>query len=285
MLFQLGNKTFDGLFAPESWSYSGSEANLAEYALINTKPRLQPTGETLEELTITLQLRAEYCNPDREIKELESWKSNSEILPLLLGNGDYRNDYVIKSISKDILQTFSDGTIIEANITINLLECVPASNEAQQAAADRRNASAVGNKEQIGRRAAQKKTPEAEAHRALMDAQIKAWEAAEQAAPAPGEESTTGFMDKVKNKVQRAQDAMEDARQKIADTQATITNGTGIIGAINNAESKLTEIVSLLNPPLSLQNLNDSVLNLQTGLRGLSTAAAGFTNDVILRRV
>lgn len=284
MLFQLGNKQYDGLFAPESWSYSGNEANLAQYPLINTKPRLQNTGETLEELTFSFQLRVEFCNPAQEIDDLEQWKKDGEILPLLLGNGQYRGDYVIRSVDKEIVQTFNDGTIIEAQITLNLLEHVPDSAEEQQAATDRRNAAAVGDKKQIVRRPAQKPTSEAEAHAALMLAQNKAWEASEAAQKAMEAQSPESKITDVKRAISSAQDAMDAARQKVSDAQEQINNATGIISAVENAKDRLTEIGNLMQPPISLTALNDSILNLQTGIRGIDTNSTVFTENIILRR-
>ena len=96
-------------------------------------------------------------------------------MPLLLGNGEYINDYVISGVEKNINQTFDDGTIIDAGVTINLLEFVPFSKDEQQAATDRRNAAAVGDKQQIARRPVQPKTSEAEAHTAYGVCGIKVW--------------------------------------------------------------------------------------------------------------
>lgn len=285
MLLQLGNKIFEGLYAPSALGYSGNEANLAEYSLINTKPRLQFTGQTLEEVTLQLKLRVEFCTPAQEIKDLEAWKAAGEILPLLLGNGEYVNDYVIRAIGKEITQTFNDGTIIEAEITVSLLEYVPGSEEEQQAASDRRNAAAVGDKKQVIRRPVQKPTPEAEAHKALMEAQNKSWEAAEEAIKAKDAQTPEEHISKVQSKVERAQAAMTDARDKISQAQEKITEATGIIASVNQAIDKLSEIGNLMQPPVSLTALNDSILNLQTGLRVVNESSTPFTNDIILRKL
>ncbi|MCO5285210.1 MAG: phage tail protein [Chitinophagaceae bacterium] len=285
MLLQLGNKVYEGLFVPSTISYSGNEANLAQYDLINTKPRLQFTGNTLEEVTLQFKLRIEFCTPAQEIKDLEAWKSTGEILPLLLGNGEYVNDYVIKSVGKEITQTFNDGTIVEVDITISLLEYVPGSEEEQQAASDRRKAAAVGYKKQVIRRPTQKPTSEAQAHTALMEAQNKSWEAAEEAEKMKNADVPEEHISKVQSKVAMAQAALEDARNKISEVQENITVATGVIASVNKAKDKLTEIGNLMQPPVSLTALNDSILNLQTGLRGVNDAAIPFTNDIILRKM
>jgi len=285
MLFQLGNKTFEGLYAPSQWNRSGNEANLAEYDLINTKPRLQLTGETLEEISLSFKLRVEFCNPAQEVADLEAWKKTGEVLPLLLGSGEYVNDYVIKGITKNIVQTFSDGTPIELGITIDLLEFVPSSAADQQTATDRRSAAAVGDKTQTSRRPTQPKTPEAQAHQALMKAENSAWEAANAADEARSATTPANFADKVNGKVKQAQKAMDDARQRVSDVQQNINNATGIIAAVDNAKDKLQELGTIMTPPISTQDLNDAILNLQTGVRGVDTNSTVFTTDIILRKL
>lgn len=285
MLFQLGDKEFDGIVAPYRWAYRGNEANLAEHALINTKPRLQMTGETLEELELSFKLRADFCNPAQEITDLEQWKSDAEILPLLLGTGEYLKDYLIRSISKSILQTFADGAIIEADISIVLVEYVSGDKERQQAAADRKNAMAVGDKSQVVRNPAQGKTPEADAHNALMTAQIESWEAAEQAQTALQSTNPNGLIDKVNNAVSRAQTAMNDARDKINDVQTNIDNAMNIVTSIQTAAARLQSISAIMQPPISLNNLDYSIINLQAALNDVSTSSNGFTRQVILRKI
>lgn len=284
MLFQLGNKQFDGVFSPGSWSYSGNEANLAQYDLINTKPRLQHTGETLEEVSLSFHLRAEFCNISNEINDFEEWKRTGEVLPLLRGDGTYLNDYVIRGIDKNITQTFEDGVPIEMFITLGLLESV-SDMQAQRIASDRRNASAVGDKKQIDRRPLQKETPESEAHSALMAAQNEAWQVAESAEKLKEAQNPAQQISRVKQLVNGAQTKMEDTRNKIQNVQQKINNATGIISSINQAKDKLSELGNLLDPPISTDSLNGSILNLQSALRGVDVNSSVFTKDIILRKL
>lgn len=284
MFFQIGDKEFEGQFSPNMWDFSGSEANYAEHAIINGKPRLQHTGETLEEVALNFKLRAEFCNPDQEIKDFQAWKSEGTILPLLVGNGEYKNDYVIRSVGYNVTQTLNDGTIVEANVYLNLVEHVPADPEEQQAKSDRAGALAVGDKEQVVRRPGQKRTPEAEAHAALMAAQLETWEANEAANKALDSGSPENFVDKVKKSIADAQRKMSDARDKIQGVQNTVNGVTGIVGSIQQSIAKLGEIATIMTPPINLQNLNDSILNSQTALRLVADSGMTFTQSVILRR-
>lgn len=283
MIFQLGNKEFSGLYAPEGWSYSGNEAVLSQYDLIGTKPRLQFGSETLEELSLNLTLRTDFCNINQEIQDFETWKSTGEILPFILGNGEYIKDFVLKSVGKTISQTFSDGTPIEIQVSLSLLEVVP--DPDKKKANERKNAKAVGNKEQVNKIPPQAKTSEAQAHKALMEAQLKAWEAANIANQTVQMENPASLFDKVKKTVSETQDYMSKAVNYISEAQGQINNATGIISSINQSVDKLTEIKSLMKEPFSLENVKASVLNLKSGLRGIDTNSTVFTKDIILRKI
>lgn len=285
MLFQLGDKVYQGLHAPHAWTYRGSEANIAEHALINSKPRVQHTGVTLEELSLTFRLRANYCDPAQEILMLEGWKDKGEVLPLLLGNGDYRSDYLIKSISKTINETFSDGSIIDATITLVLLEHIAMNTEAQQLAEDRANGLAVGaGEEQSSRRPPQPPSQNALAHAALMEAQIDAWNAGEEARRALEADDPLTLVDKAHKQVVKAQAKMDEARRQINAIQARISGGANIILAINRAKDRLSNLDNLLKPPINLSNLDYGIIDLDSSISGIDTAATGFTNLVILRK-
>lgn len=284
MFFQLGNKVYQGLYAPRSLNYSGNEANLAEYEIIGGKPRIQHAGETLENVSLSFKLRAEFCNPKTEIEILERWKSEGEILPLLLGNGDYINDYVIKSIEKTVLQTLSDGTLIDVDISVLLIEFVPFSNEAQRAAADREKAVAVGNIEPLNAMQPGKPSLPADANASLLEAQNKtkdAIEAMENAKKNNGDD----IMLRTKEFVNAAKKAIVEARRKIENAQPYISNASGIITSLNNLENRISQAGELLKYPLSRYNIGQSIETLLGALSDLDRNSGIFNNDVILRKV
>lgn len=284
MLFQLGDKIYSGLFAPHTMAHAGNEATYAELPIINGKPRIQLTGNSLEQITISIQLRAEYCVPSDEIKNLQEWKTNGTILPIVYGNGDYLNDYVIVAISYNIEQALSDGTAVEINAEIGLVEYVVSSPAEAQAKEDRRKALAVGDKQQVSRMPAQPKTPEAEAHNALVVAQNEAWEVMNVAQAAVSTDTPESFTDKIAKSVGKAQAAMNNARQKVDDAQEQITNATGIVSSVENTAEKLNELNNIFEPPITANSITAGILNMQTSLRFLSGSTLQLTKDVILRR-
>lgn len=284
MQFQLGTKVFDGLFAPSALSFSGNEANIAEYPLINQKPRVQHTGNMLELMSFRMKLRIEFCNPDQEIKDLRNWKENGEVLPLLIGDGQYKGDFLIRSVPYEVVQTFPDGTIIEANVSIELVEHIPFSREEQQAQQHRKDAIAINTTPSQNPRRT-KKTPESEAHSQLMKAQLEAWNATNEAEKALETGDPETFADDLSKSVTSAQEAMSNARQQVMEVQETVNSATGIINSTLQAMEKLEELQAILEPPITLTDLADAITNSKTALRLVESSSKVFTNDVILRRI
>lgn len=151
MFLQLGNIIFKGLLSPNSFSAEGDEATYAEYALIGGKPRMAKTGDELEVLTFEIKLHAEFCNPEEQINALKTAKVNGTILPLLMGNGKYRGDYVIISNPYTIDQALSDGTVVRATVNLTIKEYISYNKLEQKQLNQRKAAFAVGNKNPVVR--------------------------------------------------------------------------------------------------------------------------------------
>lgn len=284
MLFQLGDRKFEGLFAPGSWSTTGSEAQYAEHQLINGKARLHKTGDALERVSLTLRLRAEFCNPTNELKQLEEWQSAGAILPLVLGNGQYIKDYVIQSLPRNNLMFLGDGTLVDTDLTITLIEYVSYSKEEQQALEARKNAFAVGDKQTIQELPPQPKTPEADAHQSIMDS-ITEMNAIQNA----GDQSLTisnpeAIYRKMKKGVERASETLAMARQKVMDVQNTIQGAANIVNSTTQAIQTVQAIGGYLNPPVNITNLRDALADLRTANNMVGFSSLSFTQMVLLRR-
>ncbi|MBO9674414.1 MAG: phage tail protein [Sphingobacteriaceae bacterium] len=149
MYAQLGNIVFTGLYGFADLSFSGNEAALAELELINKKPTLQKVGDTLQEIFVTIIMRAEFCNPKQQIQALTSYKANGEVLPLLMGDGSYIGDFVIVSLPYSIDDAFKDGTIIQATVGLTLREFISNDKLEQKQLDAKQNALAVGDKKPV----------------------------------------------------------------------------------------------------------------------------------------
>lgn len=146
MYAQLGNIIFQGLLGFDTLDFEGDEAVYAEFPLINGKPRLQKTGETLQDIAITIKFHAEFCNPSEQIARLKEAKSLGEIMPLLMGNGKYIADFVIISFPYTVDETFADGTIIQATVSLMIKEYIASNKIEKKEQVGKANAFAVGDK-------------------------------------------------------------------------------------------------------------------------------------------
>jgi phage protein U len=151
MFAQLGTITFDTVKTFGEFSERAS-ANYAEHALIDGKPRLQRTGSSLNEISLSLYFHFSFCVPKQELNTLKDARDNGEILPLLWGNGDLEGDFVIANIEATREETGPDGTLLGCSVQLSLKEYV-VKDRLQQAQNDNRNkAKAVGDKKPVAKK-------------------------------------------------------------------------------------------------------------------------------------
>lgn len=284
MFFQLGDKIFQGLLAPSSWSTTGNDAMYSEHALINGKPRLQMTGEALERVSLTIRLRAEFCIPANELKQLEDWQSSGTVLPLLLGNGTYLRDYVITSMPRTHLQFLPDGTLLDCDLSVSLLEYVAYSKLEEENLKARKAAFAVGDKDASQPLPPQRKTPEAEAHQALQDSFIQMNAVQDIGDQIDNSSNPERLYTKMRQAVDRTRDALTAAREKVLEAQLAIQGAVNIVNSTVQAISVINEIGTIMQPPVSLQNLKESIVNLRTANSLVGYSSTTFTQNVLLRK-
>ena len=149
--------------------FSGVEekyaAEFAEHALIEGKPRLQWTGNKLDEQSWSIVLHAGFCDPNHELQKLKGVLARHEALPLIYANGDYKGWFVPTELSITSHQTMRDGTIVWIDAKLTLREYVVPKVLVEQA--PRKNAEAAEKPEAKGGKKKPvktvKKTPSARA--------------------------------------------------------------------------------------------------------------------------
>jgi phage protein U len=121
MYAQLGDIIFDALIGPESYD-DNQETDYALIPLINRKPKLQRTGEKLQEINLTISFRDQFCIPEEQTKILQDKRINGEVMTLTWGSGDIEGDFVIKSIKKVINALSPFGQMRDITLTVALIE-------------------------------------------------------------------------------------------------------------------------------------------------------------------
>lgn len=132
MYSQLGNFTFDGRKTPSA--FSGTfETNIAEHPLIENRPTIQRVGEKLRTYNLAMIFDQSFCNPSEEIAALDNSRTLGEILPLVMGDGRYLGDYVIKKVTVNDTWNAPNGTMLQAEVQVELLEFFDPDRETSQA--------------------------------------------------------------------------------------------------------------------------------------------------------
>lgn len=121
MYAQLGNIVFEGLRGFTAFG-SRKSSSIAQHAVIDGKPKLQKTGEMLDEINFDMTFHASFCTPETEINKLESALSNGEIMPLITGAGESLGSFVITDLAQSTQHTDKTGRIILARVSVSLLE-------------------------------------------------------------------------------------------------------------------------------------------------------------------
>lgn len=142
MYASLGDIVFEALISFDSLS-DQRETKYSEIALINGKPGLQRTGESLIKFSMGIQFHSAFCVPEEEYAKLNNARISGAVLPFVYGNGYNEGEYVITNLDKTINQTDARGNFIEITCNISLLEYAGADSAVKQVEQDKKNAFAL----------------------------------------------------------------------------------------------------------------------------------------------
>lgn len=284
MYAQLGNIIFEGLKGFDTMSFSGDEATFAELSLIGNKPRLQRTGTTLQELQISIKFHQRFCNVKDQLEALKAYKDAGEILPLLLGNGTYINDFVITAMPYKIEDALFDGSPISVSLDLTLKEFVSYDKAAQARLAARKKAFAVGNKKPVVRRNPQPENDVKVLSRNIADVQMQGAKTDALVAEYENNPSKREVLAKnIKSACTTAKDKMTAIEDQLAKQQGQANKYSAMQSTINSVKSAYTAVVSV-TPPSNISDLRNANTYLQSTLRKFSSNATPVFTDVILRR-
>lgn len=122
MYFMLGSVAFEPVDLTDF--NETHAADFAEHAVLKGKPRLQAMGEKLTELNFAIRLHHTLGGVERRYQELLGAKSKQAALPLIIGRGKYKGNFVITDISSVTLFTDKFGNALCREMNINLREFV-----------------------------------------------------------------------------------------------------------------------------------------------------------------
>lgn len=117
----LGEIEFDILNSPTGLERRGS-ADWARHNLIHGKPKLEWTGEGLEEITLDISLHVALGDPEARLKQLRDAKAAHQPLAFVLGNGNYLGPYVLSDLGTTVRRTRDGGGLWAATVQVSLIE-------------------------------------------------------------------------------------------------------------------------------------------------------------------
>lgn len=130
-MLRLGDIEFKLLGGP--LGLSGEEpVEYAEQKVIEGKPRLQWVGDGLQTISLPARFHAEFCDPAARLEELRRAKDEHKAWPLLYDTGRLIGMFVITRLGRREEQS-DQGRIISLTVDIDLKECVPDPEAAQNA--------------------------------------------------------------------------------------------------------------------------------------------------------
>ena len=122
MYFMLGKVAFEPVDLTD-FNESHS-AEFAEHAVLKGKPRLQAMGEKLTELRFAIRLHHKIGGVEKRYQALLSAKAKQDAMPLIIGRGKYKGNFVITDISSVTLFTDKFGNALAREMNISLREFV-----------------------------------------------------------------------------------------------------------------------------------------------------------------
>ncbi|GKT21650.1 phage tail protein [Acidovorax sp. SUPP3334] len=109
-------------------------ADYAEHPLIGRKPRLQWTGDRLDEYRLQMYFHAAYCNPEAELQKLLGLVRSREARQFVLGNGANKGWFVAVEAQAMSRQTDGLGNLLTLEASLWLREYVePVTQETRRA--------------------------------------------------------------------------------------------------------------------------------------------------------
>lgn len=121
MYAQLGDIIFEGLKGFTGYRAKYAQ-QLAQHALIDGKPKLQKTGDALDELQVDMTFHRSFCNPESEIAKLKQYVLDGAILPLITGTGETVGNFTVASMDVSVSHTGPSGLLVLSTVSVNLLE-------------------------------------------------------------------------------------------------------------------------------------------------------------------
>jgi len=285
MYAQLGKIIFEGPKGFTSLEETFA-VTYAQHSRINRKPRLQATGDELDQISFEMYLHSEFTDPEADIEAIRVYMQDREILPLILGNGRVVGNFVITTFTKTTAFTDPSGNIIEATLSVDLLECYNDNPilEANRQAQNNAFATAARNSN-VRSVLPPKLSPAMEVSTNISKIETSAvltqqYTAAVDQNPASAafySDKINGVLDTIDNDVSQVQDALAfDGSLPGFDSPEILTSLGSVYTSVQNLKAVL--------PISDITSFKQLVAQLKNSTGALKKASTDISNQSIIRR-
>lgn len=118
---KLGNITFTGLIGFDSLTRS-KRSRVVEIPLLDTKSRVQKTGDELTNISFSITVDRSFGDPDSMVLQLDDYRDAGTVLDLSDGNGLLLGRFVLISTNETFRQLTPAGEIQTITIAVELKE-------------------------------------------------------------------------------------------------------------------------------------------------------------------
>lgn len=269
MYGQLGNIRFQNLVGWESFSRR-TEATYADHELIEGKPRSQKIGNALDTIRFDIQLHHAFSNVQSDIEALRNACINGDVMPLISGTGIPYGTFVIRTIDEIHQQTFSDGTLMLANLSVELSEYVE---------------NTVGAAEGFAAAAAKViATPGFQGTGSML---MKSAVSSTASVTTAGVH-VTNTANGIKGSIAKAQRALKKARQGLTETQRLLDTAKFIITAkdrITNDIQRTQQAIENTSEALATGNIDGAIEANKQMQNGVAAMNGGLSEVAVLTAI
>lgn len=296
MFAQLGNIIFTGLFGFNDLSFEGDEVNYSEFALVNNKPSMQSVGISLIEISATVTMNVSFCKVNDQLRALNDYKKANEVLPLLLGDGQFLGYFVIVSNPYSIDEAFADGTYKQITLRLSLKEYHSINKLEQKQMAAKKSAFAVGDKKPIVLRTPQPQSIEKDIANnitATKQAAESIDNLTEEIKKTPDIKKSDKILKaakKAKNDIDKMKDQIEKKVAEILLVEEIKDVDRVLVGVLNEVKNSSTglsndfERIGNIYPFSDVSILESANTSLQASSRSFNTSANGLMKNITIRR-
>lgn len=285
MYAQLGNIKFEGVKGFTSLEETFG-VNYAQHERIQGKPRLEAVGDVLDTISFSMYLHSSFTNPEEDIEAIRVAMKNREILKLVLGNGRVVGNFVIPGFTKTTSFTDPMHNLIEATLSVELLESFSEDplNESKKKASENAFATTARNSN-VRSIQSPVLSPGMEVSAGVSEMQTSGNLVAQYTASVEKNPATSGYYSV---KINETLDSIEGNIQKVGnliDSDPDIGDlAPSLPSALSGVNTSVQNIKSVL-PISDIESFKVLVSQLRASIVSARTANTAISNQSIIRRL